>query len=348
MTRYFFKQHTEKGAVVIVAVILFIIISSSIIFAIANPLAEQVRGGSDFIRGAQAYVNAKASNEDVLYRLNKGYALPGQFSFTLNHSSSSAEVTDFGTIKQVISEGVAEQLSRTIHTSFTQTPHIAFMYAVQVGEGGLVIDGGSIIDGSVSTTTIQSLPIRRSHIDGWKQETNGGTIHDSSWVLGGGVTASTTGPTKIEGNLTISDGAILILNGALYVTGDINVSGGGKIKLSSDLGTYADVILVDGKTILTGGGSLEGNSTAGSYIVLVSTNTAEDAINASGGTNSAVLVAQDGGVSLSGGTTTGAVIAHKVNMTGGSHVYYKENLSDLIFSGSSSSLWSVLRSFSVL
>lgn len=348
MTRYFFKQHTEKGAVVIVAVILFIIISSSIIFAIANPLAEQVRGGSDFIRGAQSYINAKTSSEDALYRLNKGYTLPEQFSFAFNHSSSSAEVTDFGTIKQVISEGVAEQLSRTIHTSFTQTPHLAFMYAVQVGEGGLVIDGGSIISGSISSTTIQTLPIRKAQINGWKQEASGGTIHDSGWVLGGGATASTTGPTKIEGNLTISNGATLILNGALYVTGDINVNGGGTIKLSSDMGTYAGVIVVDGKVVLTNGGTLSGNGISGSYVVLVSTNTSDDAISASGGSNSAVLVAQDGGISLSGGTTTGAVIARKVHITGGSHVSYSEDLSDLIFSGSSSSLWSVLRSFSVL
>ena len=372
MTPYFSKQKIlkQKGAVVIVAVLLFIIISGAIIFAVANPLADQIRAGSDFVRGTQSYINAKVSSDDALYRLNKGSTLPTTFSFGINQSSSTATVTDLGTIKQIVSEGVAEQLIHTIQTSLTQSPVIPILYGAQVGAGGATLSDGASIEGDVYSTgdvltsgganitgnvfkeVPQSLLIFDSEINGWKTEAGAGVVRDASWTITGSTTASTTGAEKINGDLNISEGGKLIINGTLYVTGNINLTGDGEIELGTDFGTNAGLVVVDGKVNLSTGGSIMGNGNAGSYVVVVSTNSScsdgvscsNYAITTSGGAESAVLIAQDGGVYLTGGTTTPAVIANYLKMDGGAKIQYNSSLSGLIIEGGSGGWWSVLSS----
>ena len=177
-------------------------------------------------------------------------------------------------------------------------------------------------------------------------------VRDASWTITGSTTASTTGAEKINGDLNISEGGKLIINGTLYVTGNINLTGDGEIELGTDFGTNAGLVVVDGKVNLSTGGSIMGNGNAGSYVVVVSTNSScsdgvscsNYAITTSGGAESAVLIAQDGGVYLTGGTTTPAVIANYLKMDGGAKIQYNSSLSGLIIEGGSGGWWSVLSS----
>jgi len=329
MTRYFFKQKIkkDKGAVVIVAVLLFIIISSSIIFAISNPIADQVRAGGDFIRTSQSYLNAKVSGEDAVYRLNKGYTPP-------------AGLVDFGSTKQIL------------QTILSQSPNIPFLYGAQVGTGGLVLNGNASIFGNVflaSSTSTQSFPILKRQVDGWKAEAGAGTLRSTSWTITGTTIASTTGATEVNGNLTISDSSKLIINGVLYVTGDVSLSGTGKIELDSDLGNNAGVVVVDGKTNFSGGSTISGNGNAGSFVALVSTNTScanggsctDYAVSATSSSGSEIFVAQNGGVHLSGGTSTVAVIANHLRLDDGVSIQYLSSIAHLVFSTAPGSWWGI-------
>jgi len=332
MTQYFFKQkiNKDKGAVVIVAVLLFIIISSTIIFAISNPIAEQIRGSGDFVRTSQGYLNTKVASEDAVYRLNKGYTLP-------------ADLIDLGSTKQIF------------QTIISQSPNIPFLYGAQVGIGGLVLSGDASISGNIflgSSTSTRSLPISGRQIDGWKAEAGSGVLRGTSWMISGATIASTTGATKIDGNLSISDSGKLIVNGILHVTGDVSLSNSGKIELGSDLGTNAGVVVVDGKTNFSGNSTISGNGNSGSFVVLVSTNTScsnggictDYAISASSSSGSEIFVAQNGGIYLSGGTSTLAVIANHVYLNSGVSVQYISDIAHLVFSTSLGSWWGIFSS----
>jgi hypothetical protein len=194
-------------------------------------------------------------------------------------------------------------------------------------------------------------PVVDSQILSWKDEAAAGTSR-STWSLGSNNATSTSGAMKINGNLSLTDGAILTLNGILYVTGNININGAGKIQLGSSMGTKAGVIVVDGTVTLSGGASITGNGTAGSYAIVVSTNTAcgtgvgcnassAYAISADGGTGSVVLVAQDGGIRFLGGASAKSAVGKYMYMDGGTTLRYESGLASIDFSSGPGGTWSV-------
>jgi hypothetical protein len=155
---------------------------------------------------------------------------------------------------------------------------------------------------------------------------------------------------RINGDLTISSGATLTINGTLYITGNLNMSGAGKIQLGSSYGTGAGVIVVDGTTDLSGGALITGNGQAGSYAFLVSTNTLcpmgvscgnNYAIDASGGTGSVVLVAQGGGIRFTGGASAKAAVASYMYLSGGTTLVYETGLANVNFSSGPGGTWVV-------
>jgi len=193
-------------------------------------------------------------------------------------------------------------------------------------------------------------PISDSQIQGWKDEASAGVIRNSNLTLGSNTSTSTTGAMRINGNLTVSSGATLTINGTLYVTGNINMNGAGIIRLGNSYGTTAGVILVDGTTDLGGGAFITGNGQSGNYAFLVSTNTLcstgvscgnNYAIDASGGTGSVVLVAQDGGIRFSGGASAKAAVANYMTLSGGTTLIYETGLTNINFSNGPGGTWVV-------
>jgi hypothetical protein len=199
-----------------------------------------------------------------------------------------------------------------------------------------------------STPSQANFPISQNQIDGWKAEAQSGVTR-GTWSIGGSTSTSTPGNMKIDGDLTVSSGATLNLNGTLYVTGNINMSGSGKIQISNQYGNKPLAIVVDGRTDISGGAFINGNGGNRSYALLVSTNkcpddigcSGDDAISASGGTGSIVLIAQDGTITFSGGTSAKSAVANKMIMLGGTTLNYDSGLANLDFSSGPSGAWTV-------
>ncbi len=183
------------------------------------------------------------------------------------------------------------------------------------------------------------LPITSTMITNWKNiaatSVQTGNITISS--------ASTTGPKKIVGNLTVTSGATLSLTGPIWVTGTITVNGGSKVKVLSSAGALGGILIADGIIAVSGGGELLGSGTAGSYMMAISESTSASAISVNGGAGSIILVALNGTVNISGGGTANNVVAKQFNMTGGSHVIYDSSLAGLSFVGAPSTSWAVGR-----
>lgn len=205
-----------------------------------------------------------------------------------------------------------------------------------------------------SCDTTQALPVpvpfpmTSSIIDAWKTAASAGTVRNSSWTISGATATTTSGPLKIVGDLTVTAGGSLTLNGPLYVTGTINVSGGAYIRLGASYGA-GDEKIIGQYVRLTGGGQIQGNGTAGNYVIVVADGPdcpsgcsgSNYSLASSGGTGSVVLIAPNGTIEFSGGTTAKSAIAQKMIMSGGTTLVYEAGLTTLSFTTGSSTTWSV-------
>ena len=163
-----------------------------------------------------------------------------------------------------------------------------------------------------------SMSVSDNDINQWKLEALAGGTYNGNYTSGwdGGI----LGPRKINGNLEITSGTLMI-TGTIWVTGNITFSNGGGVKLSSSLGGNSAIILADGYVNIIGGAKLLGSGTAGSYPIVVSTSICPNttpcannnaAINISNGSESGVLIAPYGEIYISGGNKD-QVAAHSVS-----------------------------------
>ncbi len=164
-------------------------------------------------------------------------------------------------------------------------------------------------------------------------------------ITGGGVL--TVGPTKVAGDISVQ--STLSMKGTLWVVGNLTQSSGATTRLNASYGTNSGVIVADGYLDLSGGGTFNGSGQTGSYIVLATTSNCpvgagcgtHNAIDLSGGAGAVVLVAQNGTMSMSGGTSAKAMVANRIVVSGGARINYDSGLADLNFSSGPSGGWNV-------
>ncbi len=147
----FFTQHKnthKKGAAMILVVLFFIIISTTLLIGISSPISNQIKSTSEFLISKSSYNIADSQTENALYRFNKGKTdAPADIS--LLGATATAALTDIGGEKNLIVEGSKSIFNRYIKAIFKTGEGISFNYGVQVGNGGLIMDGSSHIIGNV-------------------------------------------------------------------------------------------------------------------------------------------------------------------------------------------------------
>ena len=183
-------------------------------------------------------------------------------------------------------------------------------------------------------------PVSDSQIQLWKDEAfTGGTQTGNINLSGDDIL--TVGPKKIVGNITLSNNAILIVSGTLWVTGNISLSNNAQIKLSSSYGSASGVV-VSGGTISTANSALfKGSGSTGSYIMMLTTSTSSSAINISNSAGTVIMVAPYGTISFSNSASVKEAIAKTINMSNTSSLIYDSGLINQNFIGGPSGSWKV-------
>jgi hypothetical protein len=193
--------------------------------------------------------------------------------------------------------------------------------------------------------TPAAMPLSDSNIDEWKADAEaGGLLNGDQHINWAG---GTLGPAKIVGDLTVDGGGTLTVAGTLWVTGNITVSGGGKVRLASSYGTNDGAIITDGTVSVSGGANFAGSGQTGSYPFLISTSacpaasgcSGSNAIDLNGGAGTVALVAQDGTVHISGGSSLKAVTGKTISMDGGATLYYDSGLISTNFNSGPGGSW---------
>lgn len=216
--------------------------------------------------------------------------------------------------------------------------------------GTLACQGGSgnnkSCDTASSTPTPTTFPFSESNISSWKADAVAGGTHNGDISVGGSNSTS-TGPLKINGNLTLSASSRMTVNGTLHVTGDLTISGSAKLDLDPSYGATSGVVVVDGKINIAASGAISGSGTSGSYVVFVTTSgcggttscSGVSAITVSGSAGAVVLLAPDGQVSFSGSASAKAVVSYSMSLTGSTELIYESGLADIDFNSGPSGAW---------
>jgi len=184
---------------------------------------------------------------------------------------------------------------------------------------------------------MEQMPISESNISDWQAAaTAGGTLNGYTLT---NFAVATLGPKKIIGDLTLSNGADLTLNGTLYVTGSINISNGAKLRLAAGYGENSGVIVTDGFISVSNNAVFYANG-AGTYIMLLSTKSG-DAINISNNANTVIFYASAGNVSIANNANLKEVTAYKITLANNAQITYESGLASAKFSTGTGAGWSI-------
>lgn len=197
--------------------------------------------------------------------------------------------------------------------------------------------GGTISEQSAEISE-QPLPIPQSQIDEWKSEA--ATVK----VTSGNVTINsnqTLGPVKITGSLTINGGVTLTITGTVYVVGNVTFQNNANIKLDSSYGSAGGVIISDGKITLHNNDVFSGSGQAGSYIMVLSTNTADLAIDVQNNAQGAVLYTTAGGITIHNNVSVTEATGYKVVLQNNAKVQYSSGIVNIYFTSGTGGGWKI-------
>lgn len=191
----------------------------------------------------------------------------------------------------------------------------------------------------------QDMPISDGQIADWKAaaEAGGVTSGDASYTNNCSVNL---GPRKITGNLSVTNGCTLTINGTLHVEGNVTFENNVTVKLASSYGASSGVIVVDGKVDVLNNVTFQNSGTAGSFLLLLSTNTSVDsadpAIDVSNNGSVAVFYAAQGMVKVANNATLKEVTGFKIYLDNNASVQYDYGLANVNFSSGPGGSWEIV------
>ncbi len=192
---------------------------------------------------------------------------------------------------------------------------------------------------------IEPLPVSDENIEQWKTDaTTGGTTVGNVTIS----SATTMGPKKIVGNLTIN--STLTIADTIYVTGNVIINGA--VKLSSTYGAASGIIVSDGYIIIGNGVVFQDSGTAGSYILLLTTSTcdaailvspcfANNAIDVSNNSSISIVNAQNGTVYFSNNAGVREAVGNKIELKNNVGIEYGSGLINVGFVSGPTGAWVV-------
>jgi len=258
--------------------------------------------------------------------------LDAYFSISLGGVTATIDSVTVGT------EGVGDAWADTVTNSTIR----GNLYC-QTGSGN-----NKACDTSQSNPTPQPFPISDGNIAQWKDDAvSGGTINGSVSVV---ATSTSLGPVKITGDLSLDNGAILVVTGTIWVQGQFIITNNSEVNLFSGFGTDSGLIIVDGKTDISNNVQFNGSGETGSYLMLLSTSDCPLSVSCSGsravtlGNNAGAVIinAQKGSVRFSNNSGAKEAVANKLELENNATITYESGLADVNFSSGPSGGWDII------
>ncbi len=192
----------------------------------------------------------------------------------------------------------------------------------------------------------QNMPISQAQIDEWKSVAQSGGTHNGDYNISGGST-QTIGPLYINGNLTLSNNAVLYLTGPVWVKGNINLSNNSFVRIDASLGNNGTVLLADNPDNPSGSGAITisnnaqilGNNFPNSFPLVISAKSGSGAINLSNNTAGAIYYTTSGFIMVSNNAGASQLTGYGINMSNNSTITYQSGLASATFSNGPGGSW---------
>ncbi len=350
------------------AVLVFTFITLSIVLGSALPVLDSIAIARGQIDSKNSYFVSEAGIEDLAYRIQKGKAYNTSESVPVGTASASVNVADVNGSKALTANANVSGAVRLVQAMLAHGVGADFNYGIQVGTSGLSMDHGSQISGNVysnqnitgsgtitgsavavgtiengvalsGTKTTGATASAFPSIDVAYWESQATTIHNGDENLSG--SGNSIGNLKIVGNLVIDHTTAVSVTGPVYVTGNITLDHTSQLVIDSSLGSNGTVIVADGKINLDHGSNCPPTATTPKgYLLLISTNTADDAISLDHpGTSAPLLYAPSGGIQFNHSASAVSLTAKKVTLDHDVTITYDTGLIDAHFSSGPSGGW---------
>src|SRR3989344_47905 len=151
MTKHSLKNR-QRGAALLILVFFFIAISLTIVQTATFGALSELRTYRTLSASKFAYVAAEAGIEDAFYRIASGKTQTAGETITLNGATAVVTVTDnSATDKEIFVTGESSNEYRKLYLHVTRSVNAPFLYAAQVGNGGMILENGSQITGPLDT-----------------------------------------------------------------------------------------------------------------------------------------------------------------------------------------------------
>ncbi len=186
----------------------------------------------------------------------------------------------------------------------------------------------------------QELPISNGVIQDWKDDAALGGVIAGNYSVSG---TATLGPKKITGDLTVTNNAILIISGVLYVQGNVNLSNNCLVKLTPSYGANSGVIVADGTITVSNNCTFQGSGTVGSYVMVLSDKIdhVNPVVNISNNSAGVIYYASDGRMNFSNNASAKEATGYGIDLSNNSTVTYESGLANINFSSGPGGSFSV-------
>jgi hypothetical protein len=191
------------------------------------------------------------------------------------------------------------------------------------------------------------LPITEDQIDVWEEDAvDGGEIGSQSYVSG----SRTLGPVKINGDLSITNTAEVIITGTIWVTGQLIIDNQATFRLDPAYGSLSGLVIVgtdentaDGYVDINNNTNILGSGTPGSYLMLLSQRegVADVAIRNNNIGLAAILYAGEGLIEIGNTAAMKEVTAEKLRISNSSTVTYETGLASAVFGSGPGGGWEI-------
>ncbi len=186
----------------------------------------------------------------------------------------------------------------------------------------------------------ESLPISASQITQWKDDAEAGGTYFGDYNLT--EATATIGPLKINGNLSLDNDVVLTLTGTVWVTGNITLSNNAIIELDRpEYGFNSGVLLADGVIDLSNNVIVRGSGEDGSYIMLLTTNSANPALIVSNNAEAGIFYASNGFIEISNNVELREATAYGLHLNNNAVIQYDVGIANMLFSSGPGSGWGV-------
>ena len=213
MPRPYFAPNIRKrgftppaaGQAFMVAVLLILFAMLTLITLAATLALSSARISELDFKSKRSYFLSESGIEDAVFRLKRGKNLPASYTLALYGANTTITVNNIIGGKDIQSAADIKDVHRIVKTSVKQGTGASFGYAVQVGDGGVLLENSSMIIGNLYSNgdiegkntaqiTLDAFAASISEIEGDNTFSIGGEAraHQIEEVSVGGNASSTT------------------------------------------------------------------------------------------------------------------------------------------------------------